>query len=90
MPWQTHFPEVGNWEAPLEIITLPELLSAGVEASGDASAIDFRNTKISYLALAREVEGLASGLTGAGVRRWTTSRCSSSLAARRACRRWRC
>ncbi|MFG1302936.1 AMP-binding protein [Xanthobacter autotrophicus] len=68
-PWQVHFPDVCDWSAPLEITTLPELLAAGVAASGDRPAIDFRDAKIGYRALAREVERLASGLANDGARR---------------------
>lgn len=66
--WQQHFPEVCDWDAPLEITTLPHLLAAGVAAKGDAPALDFRGAKISYRSLASEVERLASGLSQAGVK----------------------
>lgn len=66
-PWKIHFPDVCDWDAPLEITTLPELLAAGVAARGDAPALDFRGAKVSYRELSREVERLASGLAEAGV-----------------------
>lgn len=66
--WQVHFPDVCDWDSPLEITTLPHLLAAGVAARGDAPALDFRGAKISYRGLAHEVERLASGLTQAGVK----------------------
>lgn len=67
--WQRHFPDVCDWDAPLEIGTLPDLLAAGVAARGDKPALDFRGAKLSYRALAADVERLASGLTRAGVAR---------------------
>ncbi|MDQ0504974.1 AMP-binding protein [Xanthobacter agilis] len=66
-PWQTQFPDACDWSAPLEITTLPELLSAGVAARGAGAALDFRGTQLSYGELARDVERLASGLSQAGV-----------------------
>ncbi|WP_234052980.1 MULTISPECIES: AMP-binding protein [unclassified Xanthobacter] len=69
LPWQAAFPEVCDWAAGLEITTLPDLLAAGVAAGGSKPALDFRGAKISYGDLAREVERLASGLAGAGVKR---------------------
>lgn len=66
--WQQHFPDVCDWDGPLEITTLPHLLAAGVVARGDATALDFRGAKVSYRALAREVERLASGLAQSGVK----------------------
>ncbi|MFG1180065.1 AMP-binding protein [Xanthobacter sp. DSM 14520] len=68
-PWQAHFPNVCDWSAPLEITTLPDLLAAGVAAGGERPAFDFRDAKISYDTLRRDVERLASGLAQDGVRR---------------------
>ncbi|MFG1344243.1 AMP-binding protein [Xanthobacter autotrophicus DSM 431] len=67
--WQVHFPDACDWDAPLEVSSLPELLAAGVAARGEAPALDFRGAKISYRHLAREVERLASGLAATGVTR---------------------
>lgn len=67
--WQRHFPDVCDWDAPLEITTLPDLLAAGAAARGDAPALDFRGAKITYGALARDVERLAAGLSRLGVTR---------------------
>lgn len=67
--WQRHFPDVCDWDAPLEIGTLPDLLAAGAAARADAPALDFRGAKVSYRALAAEVGRLASGLARAGVAR---------------------
>ncbi|MBA4789912.1 MAG: AMP-binding protein [Rhizobiales bacterium] len=65
--WQRSFPDVCDWDAPLEICTLPELLAAGAAGREQAPALDFRGTKITYGALARQVERLASGLSRAGI-----------------------
>jgi len=67
--WQAHFPSVCDWDAPLEITSLPELLATAVAARGEAPALDFRGRKISYRALGDEVERLASGLARIGVTR---------------------
>ena len=66
-PWQVHFPDVCDWDALPEISILPALLAAGVAVRPDSHAFDFRERKISYRELAREVERLASGLAEAGV-----------------------
>ncbi|MEW6124360.1 MAG: AMP-binding protein [Pseudomonadota bacterium] len=65
--WQRSFPDVCDWDAPLEICTLPELLASGAAGRAQAPALDFRGAKITYGALAREVERLASGLSRAGI-----------------------
>ena len=52
--WQVHFPNAWDWEAPLEITTLPELLAAGVMIGGEKPVIDFRGEKLSYRAFAVE------------------------------------
>ena len=65
--WQQHFPDVADWDAPLEITTLPELLAHGVAMGRDKPALDFRGAKMSYGQLANDVERLASGLAQAGV-----------------------
>lgn len=67
--WQVHFPKACDWDAPLQITTLPELLAAGVTIGGDKPAIGFRGQKLSYRAFAMEVERLASGLAAAGIAR---------------------
>lgn len=65
--WRRHFPSACDWDAPLEIGTLPELLAKGVALGGDRPAIDFRGRTLSYRELATRVERLASGLARAGV-----------------------
>jgi long-chain acyl-CoA synthetase len=67
--WQVHFPKACDWDAPLEITTLPELLATGVTIGGDKPVIDFRGQKLSYRVFAMEVERLASGLAAAGMAR---------------------
>ena len=67
--WQRHFPDVADWDAPLEIMTVPEMLALGVAGGSGRPAIDFRHAKISYDQLADVVERLASGLAQAGVGR---------------------
>lgn len=66
--WQARFPQAALWTAPIEITTLPELLAAGVKAGGERTALAFRDARIGYGDLAREVECLASGLATIGVR----------------------
>lgn len=65
--WRRHFPAACDWDAPLEIGTLPEILAKGVAVGGDKPAIDFRGRTLSHRDLATRVERLASGLAATGV-----------------------
>lgn len=67
--WQVAFPGVCDWDAPLEITTLPELLARGAGRRPEAPALEFRGRRISYAQLTQEVERLASGFAQAGVAR---------------------
>lgn len=66
-PWRRHFPSACDWDAPLEIGSLSDLLAKGVALGGDGPAIDFRGRTISYRDLASRVERLASGLARSGI-----------------------
>ena len=65
--WRRHFPSACDWDAPLEVGTLPELLAKGAALGGDRPAIDFRGGTLSHRELSGHVERLASGLARAGV-----------------------
>ena len=66
-PWMASFPELCDWNAALETNTIPELLATAVRQRGAAPALEFRGRNLSYDALAREVERLASGFAGLGI-----------------------
>ena len=66
-PWMASFPDICNWNAPLETTTLPELLAEAVRQQGSAPALEFRGRTVSYEVLEKDVERLASGLAASGI-----------------------
>lgn len=60
-PWMASFPDICNWNAPLETTTLPELLAEAVRQQGSAPALEFRGRTVSYEVLEKDVERLDSG-----------------------------
>jgi long-chain acyl-CoA synthetase len=66
--WQERFPRACDWDAPIETGTAPELLAAPVSATPDATAIDFRERRISYADFDALVRLLAGGLIADGVK----------------------
>jgi len=66
--WQRRFPGACDWDAPIEIGTIPDLLAAPVAARPDAPAISFRGRTLSYGEFDALVTGLAAGLIADGVR----------------------
>jgi 3-hydroxyacyl-CoA dehydrogenase len=65
--WQRHFPNTCDWDAPIEIATLPEVLDKGIAIGGARPAIDFRGMQLSFVDLGREVTRLASGFAAQGI-----------------------
>lgn len=66
--WQRAFPEVVDWDVPVERGLLDDLLCATVKASPAKVAIDFRNRSLSYGELGDQVTQLAAGLWAQGIR----------------------
>jgi len=66
--WQQRFPGACDWDAPIEIGTVPDLLAAPVAARPDAPAISFRAVTLSYGELDALVTRLAAGLMADGIR----------------------
>ncbi|GJE68011.1 Long-chain-fatty-acid--CoA ligase [Methylorubrum aminovorans] len=67
LPWRRHFPDVADWDGPLEVMTLSELLAAGVARAGSRPLITFRNRTISFPEFAAQVDKLAAGLIALGL-----------------------
>ncbi|MCJ2070463.1 AMP-binding protein [Methylobacterium sp. J-030] len=65
--WRRRFPHACDWDAPLEIATLPDLLAAGCVAAGQGPAIEFRGRRLSYPDFAAQVERLAAGFLAMGL-----------------------
>lgn len=64
--WARRFPEASDWDGPVEVATIPDLLAAGV-VGARGPAFDFRGRAIGYPEFADQVEALASGLIGLGL-----------------------
>ena len=65
--WERSYPPPLQWDTPLEITTLPELLTGAVERFGDKPFIEFRGQRISFRQFGDRVEALAAGLQRLGV-----------------------
>ena len=66
--WRRAFPDAADWDGPIEVATIPELLARGVERGGARAAIEFRGRAIGFQAFAAEVDRLAAGFVARGLR----------------------
>ncbi len=66
--WQQRFPGACDWDAEIGTGIVPELLAAPVALKPGATAIEFRERRISYADLDRLARLLAAGLIADGVR----------------------
>ncbi len=66
-PWRSAFPDIADWDAPIETGTIPALLERSAAQFGEASAIEFRDRTISFRGLAASAEALAAGLLRIGI-----------------------
>ena len=66
-PWRAAFPDVADWDAPVETGTIPALLDRSAAQFGDDPAIEFRDRPISFRDLAAQADALAAGLLGLGI-----------------------
>jgi long-chain acyl-CoA synthetase len=71
-PWRAAFPEAADWDAPIEVGTIPGLLDRAAAEHADRPAIEFRGRQTSYRTLAEAVDRLAAGLLGLGIGRGDT------------------
>src|SRR5262245_9024828 len=67
-PWERSYPPGVRWDAPLEIVTLPQMFDAFTAQWGPKPALDYRDRTTSYAELHTAVDALASGLTDLGIR----------------------
>ncbi len=65
--WEKSYPPGIVWDAPIETMTLPALLERSAARHAEKPAIEFRNTRLSYRALAGRADALAAGLIAHGV-----------------------
>ena len=66
-PWRTGFPDLADWDAPIETGTVPALLEHAAATFGDDPAIEFRDRHISFRDLAARADRLAAGLLDMGI-----------------------
>ena len=65
--WEQSYPPSLQWDMPLEITTLPDMLAGAVARYGDHPFIEFRGERISYRQFGARVDALAAGLQRLGV-----------------------
>ncbi len=67
-PWVDAFPRAARWDAPIEALSLPELLDRAVSRSSDRPALTYGSTTLTYRQLAGLVDALATGFRQIGIR----------------------
>ena len=70
-PWVAHYPFGVNWQMPIPKGTVPELLDRAALRFPENPAISFLGRTTTYAALAADVNRVAAGLQGIGVKRGT-------------------
>jgi long-chain acyl-CoA synthetase len=60
--WERSYPPGVRWDAPIVTTTLPGLLDDAVEAYGTNPALQYRQTRITFEELGRQVDAMASAL----------------------------
>ncbi len=65
--WEASYPAGIRWDAQIAITTIPALLAGCVARHGDATAIAFREHRISYAALGREAAQVGAALVRHGL-----------------------
>jgi long-chain acyl-CoA synthetase len=70
-PWERSYPAGVHWDAPIEIVTLPQMFDAFTAKWGPRPALEYRDRTTSYAELRADVDAVASGLMDLGVRHGT-------------------
>ncbi|WP_426958370.1 AMP-binding protein [Muricoccus radiodurans] len=71
-PWEASYPPGCRWDAPLDIITIPELLDRAAAQWGDRTALSYRERRITYAELKELADRLAAGMMSRGIGRGET------------------
>ncbi len=66
--WETSYPPGIRWDTPLEITTLPQLVTTAAERFGGLPFIEFRSLRLSFQQFSERVDAAAAGLQQLGVR----------------------
>ena len=65
--WEASYPPGLQWDAPISVSTLPELMRRGVVEHGDKPFIEFRGQRTSFRSFGEQVEHAAAGFQALGV-----------------------
>ena len=65
--WEKSYPPGLQWDAPIAVSTLTDLMRAGVAAHGDKPFIEFRGKRTSFRQFGEQVERAAAGFQALGV-----------------------
>ena len=66
--WETSYPPGVQWDTPLELTALPQLVATAAERFGGLPFIEFRGLRLSFQQFSERVEAAAAGLQQLGVR----------------------
>jgi long-chain acyl-CoA synthetase len=67
-PWEKSYPAGVQWDAPIEMATLPALFDAFTDKWAAKPALEYRDRQTSYTELRATVDAIASGLMDLGVK----------------------
>jgi long-chain acyl-CoA synthetase len=70
-PWERSYPKGVQWDAPIEIGTVPAILDESADLYGHKPVIEYRDRQITYAELAALSKRAAQGLQRRGVTRGT-------------------
>jgi long-chain acyl-CoA synthetase len=66
-PWERSYPPAMDWDAPVDVMTLPAMLDEVAGEYGDRPALEYRGQRISYAGLRERADRFAAGLMRAGL-----------------------
>ncbi len=65
--WEASYPPGLQWDAPVAIGTLPDMMRTAIVAHGDKPFLEFRGRRTSFRAFGEQVERAAAGFQALGV-----------------------
>lgn len=70
-PWLAHYPPGISWNADIPVSSVPEVLAETVRQHGALPAINFMGRRWNWAEIGAQVDQMAKGLQGLGVRKGT-------------------
>jgi long-chain acyl-CoA synthetase len=70
--WEKSYPPGVRWDAPIELVPLPQLFDAFTDTWGAKPALEYHDRQISFTELREAVDAVASGFLDLGVRPGTS------------------